>query len=500
MKSTGNLTWSPAFWNESTLSSQGSAQQPKEEFRAYWADAFHDGFKTPEQVDQLIEDAKQSNVNALIVQVRRRGDAYFNKSLEPRTQDPTLQPGFDTLAYLLDKAHSSNPRIEVHAWLATLPIWNSLSPPVDSNHVFNQHGPSAEGKSYWLMDSYDGANRSGADYVLDPGHPDAVDYTVDQYVNVVRQYPVDGIHLDLVRYMGPEWGYNPTSLERYRKESGTTGKPRPDDPRWMDWRRKQVDHLMRKVYLESVALRPEVKVSAAVIAWGKGPSTLEEYQQSRPYTEVMQDWNGWLQEGIVDLILPMNYDREHVPDQKQWYDQWIAWEKDNQHGRHIAAGPGIYLNSIEGSLAQIGRAQAPSEKGNHLTGVSLYCYAETDKDSLSRSLFIHALTQPNEYGKPVFTEPAIPPKMKWKAQPTTGGMKGWVRDPSGLPLDGVKVTLKGRNHQIYRLESDGSGFFGKTELPPGQYMAKVDNLQATGHPIKITPGKVTSMELRVRGR
>ena len=51
------------------------AREPSDqrEFRAFWVDAFHDGIKTPEQVDKLIADAQRANVNALIVQVRRRG-------------------------------------------------------------------------------------------------------------------------------------------------------------------------------------------------------------------------------------------------------------------------------------------------------------------------------------------------------------------------------------------------------------------------------------------
>ena len=57
------------------------------ELRAVWVDAFHDGFKTPAQVDQLVAWARAANLNALFVQVRRRGDAYYAKSLEPRSED-----------------------------------------------------------------------------------------------------------------------------------------------------------------------------------------------------------------------------------------------------------------------------------------------------------------------------------------------------------------------------------------------------------------------------
>src|SRR3954465_577706 len=78
------------------------------ELRAVWVDAFHDGFKTPQQVDDLVAWARRANVNALFVQVRRRGDAYYLKSFEPRTEDPDLTPGFDALQYLLDKAHQGS--------------------------------------------------------------------------------------------------------------------------------------------------------------------------------------------------------------------------------------------------------------------------------------------------------------------------------------------------------------------------------------------------------
>ncbi|MFC4078291.1 family 10 glycosylhydrolase [Salinithrix halophila] len=466
--------------------------EPETEFRAYWVDAFHNGFKTPAQADQLITDIRKSGANAVIVQVRRRGDAYFNKALEPRTEDPALAPGFDALAYLIEKAHTASLRIEVHAWLATLPIWNSATPPIAKEHVFNRHGPTAQGRDYWLMDRVDGVNRSGADYLLDPGHPDAVDYTVEQYLNVVRRYPVDGIHLDLVRYMGPEWGYNPVSLERFREQTGFSGTPDPQDEIWKEWRRRQVDHLMRKVYLKAIAIRPQVKVSAAVIAWRQGPSFMEEYRRSAPYTEVLQDWNAWLKEGIIDLAIPMNYDREHVPDQKRWYDQWIGWEKDHQYHRQIVAGPGIYLNSIDGSLNQIKRTRAPSTAGNRLAGVGLYSYAVTNKDNESSDLFFRRLRET------LFQLPAVVPEMPWKNRPEKGFLRGKVVSIAGNPLDGAEMELRHKGRKV-RLTADGSGFFGTAELEPGFYTLRLDKQwgYTPVRPLFIRPGGNTEIKVRV---
>ena len=56
-----------------------ASEPARPEVRAMWVDAFHDGVKTPAQVDQLIQDAVTANINTLIVQVRRRGDAYYNQ-------------------------------------------------------------------------------------------------------------------------------------------------------------------------------------------------------------------------------------------------------------------------------------------------------------------------------------------------------------------------------------------------------------------------------------
>src|SRR5712691_4262735 len=132
------------------------------ELRAVWVDAFHDGFKTAAQVDDLVAWARSANLNALFVQVRRRGDAYYLKSFEPRTEDPDLAPGFDALQYLIDRAHQGPQRLQVHAWLATLPIWwQRDTPPAATNHVFNLRGLSAGPLDTWLMYRDDGAAWTG---------------------------------------------------------------------------------------------------------------------------------------------------------------------------------------------------------------------------------------------------------------------------------------------------------------------------------------------------
>ncbi len=376
-------------------------------------DAFHDGFKTPAQVDELVNWARSANLNALFVQVRRRGDAYYLKSFEPRSEDPDLAPNFDALQYLIDKAHNGPTRLQVHAWLATLPIWwKRDTPPVAPNHVFNLRGLSAGPADTWLMYRDDGeawaGNDQGGIYYLDPGNPDVQDYTTQVYLNVLRNYDVDGIHLDQVRYYEGDalrWGYNPTSVARFNAQFGRDPdtQPAPDDPDWVAWRRDQVTQLVRRIYTAAKALKPNVAVTAAVVTWGHGPLSPDDWQSQAPYASVLQDWRAWLQQGIVDYLLPMDYYRESG-EQASWFDTWTQWQVTNTDRRGIVLGLGSYLNTEDQVLAQIDRARALGPRG-----IALYSYAVPtadleDADSNERFAFAAQL-------RAIFARPAPVPEL-----------------------------------------------------------------------------------------
>jgi uncharacterized lipoprotein YddW (UPF0748 family) len=395
------------------LSPAASAQTAgAPELRAVWVDAFHDGFKTPQQVDDLVAWARVANLNALFVQVRRRGDAYFSKSIEPRADDPDFAPGFDALQYLIDRAHSGPQPLQVHAWMATLPIWGVRdTPPRAANHPFNVRGLTAATTDTWLMYRDDGEAWAGGDsgmYYLDPGNPEVQRYTTEIYMNVLRNYDVDGIHLDQVRYYEGEplrWGYNPTSLARFNQQLGRDpgSRPAPNDPQWVSWRRDQVTSLVRQIYTAAKSYKPSVAVTAAVVTWGRGPQSPSDWERQAPYAAVLQDWRAWLQEGILDYALPMNYYRE-ATEQSSWFDAWTNWQIGNPGKGGIVFGLGNYLNTADGTLAQLGRARALGGRG-----IALYSYASPTSDfenasSADRQAFAAAL-------RSVFTSPVPVPKL-----------------------------------------------------------------------------------------
>ena len=324
-----------------------------------WVDAFHDGIKSPAQVEKLVADAHRANLNALFVQVRKRGDAYFSRADEARAVDITGSRGFDPLGYLIRLAHAATPRIQVHAWVNTFFVG-------ETSGVYLKH-------SDWVDRAVDGSTGG----YLDPGVPAVQAYTHKVFMDVALRYDVDGLHLDFIRYPGASWGYSAEAVRLYEQQTGATATPAPDDPGWSAWRRDRVTQFVRDLHADLQRQKPGVKLSAALICFGGGPATAAEWTLTSAYSSVFQDWRSWMQQGYLDIAVPMNYDSEWSPREQIWFDQWLAFEKDSGFAGRVVTGVGAFLNYPEDSLAQMRRVLAASPSGNQLLGVAVYSYGST---------------------------------------------------------------------------------------------------------------------------
>ena len=357
------------------------AEAQEEELRGIWVDAWGAGIKTPGQIDQLIQHAQAANFNAIFPQIRKRGDAYYDSLIEPKASD--IHANFDPLAYLIQEAHAAHPPIEVHAWVVAYPLWsNQNASPPQPNHVYNSHPE-------WLTQNRSGAKWDGETYQLDPGHPGVQEHLYEIAMDIISGYDVDGLQLDYIRYAGNAWGYNPVSVQRFNTLYNRSGTPLNTDSDWLQFRRDQVTDLLRKIYLSAMEIDPSVAISAATITWGNGVSSTSQWPNSAAYSSVLQDWRAWMEEGILDWNIPMTY-YNHATHATA-YERWNTFIKNHAYERNVAIGPGVYLNSIPNSLAQIEVARETTSAGNSSQGVVAYSYRVTNKDGEPRSAFLNAL-------------------------------------------------------------------------------------------------------------
>lgn len=469
-----------------------------QQYRAYWADGFNRGFKSPSEVEQMLEDVTASRANAIFMQARLRGNSFYLNSLEPLAEDRTWAQSFDSLQYLIERAHARG--IEVHAWFTISPLWFATAPPQDPKHVWHAHGPHIEGRDNWMTYSSTGRVSN----YIDLGHPDAFAHIIRVIMHVVAHYDIDGVHLDYIRYPEPasgsgDFGYNATALERFNRQNGRSGTPPSRDPAWTDFRRRQVTQFVRQVYLRVLETKPQVKVSGALIAWGNGPLNDAEYRTRDAYASVYQDWRSWLEEGILDLALPMNYFAE--PRNGALFDRWIEYQKDRQFNRLTLLGLGNYLSPIAGSTAQLERALAPSRAGNRAAGVAFYSYANTNlQDTQGRPL------EPNagfyRAAANIFGDTYVPPPdLPWKSKPTRGAILGNLNVDSASHLqDHRRIRIESDTGSDFVLETttDSTGFFGAIELPPDRYRVRLfsgDTELFRATPQDVAPGQAVRFDI-----
>ena len=357
----------------------------RSEFRGAWVTAWDHGFLSPSEANATVAAAKAAHINALFIQVRKVGDAYYDSQFEPRATNISAV-SYDPLGYIIDRAHSQG--IEVHAWINVLRVQSPGGSNADPSHVRNSHPE-------WLTRDASGRTKGTDGYFLDPGLPEVQDYTVGIVADILSNYNVDGIHLDYVRYPGSKYGYNEEAVSRFNTRFGRSGSPSPDDPQWLSWRRSQITALVRSIYSEANAIRPEVKVSAATICWGDLGSSFE---RTDAYREALQDWAGWMREGIVDAVVPMNYRNERSATGAEQYRRWLHGMVQWQNGRHIYAGQ-IIRDDLPGAVAQLRASRAAGTDG-------MVCFAFNDTPA--RAAFVSAVS------RSVYSEPAEAPSMPWK--------------------------------------------------------------------------------------
>lgn len=352
------------LWASCPVSAQSvTAQSPAPtEMRGLWV--VRDSLTSPEQIAGVVRTARDHHFNALFVQVRGRGDAYYLSDLEPRAEALSGQPAdFDPLAEIVAQGHAAG--LQIHAWMNTCLVWSAGRKPYASSHIINRHpdwlARDARGR-YSLKEAPD---CEGA--FLTPANPAARQHIHDVFLDVARRYDVDGIHFDYVRYPNSRYDYSQAALFWFRFQMRSSLTPaqiarldartrrdhiyytRVFPTRWQQFRRAQVTAMVGSISRDIKALKPWVAISAAVFA------DSADAKNARG-----QDWKTWLQRGYLDAAMPMAYGTSTAQVSAQIAD---AVRVARTSGRYVYAGIGAWHIPAASAVAKIQAARALGAQG-----------------------------------------------------------------------------------------------------------------------------------------
>ena len=220
----------------------------------------------------------------------------------------------------LDKAIENNIKIlypSIYWWLPNtdmksfvdkahrhgIKVYPSLATAIDavksngSTHDFARNNPQCieKRRDGTLIDlNHDSAAN------LSWGYPEVREYKIKTITRLVANIGFDGILLDYTRFMGSKAGYSEIIVQDFKEKTGRDAFAIPfDDPEWIKFRADYVTTFLTQLRR---SLKSHNKSTEIIVCVGPDP---EECLKDR-----MQDWKKWLDEGLIDGVVIMIYERD----------------------------------------------------------------------------------------------------------------------------------------------------------------------------------------------
>ena len=390
------------------------AQSPKREMRAVWFTTWLSDFTSTRvpvfngsnqaaretaittQKNSLItslNNLQKENINVVLFHVRPFCDAIYKSSYEPWSQYISAQrgsdPGWDPLEFVIEEAHKRG--MELHPWLNPYRYSTNSdfrNTPLD---YVNTHPD-------WLL-NYSSTNRC-----LNPGKPEVIQRIADVIGEIVTNYDVDGIVFDDYFYMDLP---HPDAIDQAEYDLYN-----PDKLTRNDWRRANVNKMVRAVYDRIQSIKPHVTfgISPAGVAGGgvSNPSVATKYGMPPvpvgtdwQYNQIFSDPLAWLFEGSIDYISPQIY---KALGNLTFYSRLCEWwsQVSNKLGKHF------YSSQDEFSIPSIGD-EINYNRDHDLNDAPGSVFFRTT--NLTTTTVINYLTA-NHY-----RYKALPPAISWKPAP-----------------------------------------------------------------------------------
>ena len=261
------------------------AQKPEAgEFRAFWChSAFGvDGIDWDEAIRRLAENG----FTAVLPNMLWGGTAYYPSDVLPVARE-VAQRG-DQIAQCLAACRKYG--VQMHVWKVN---WN-----------LSGRAPKAFVEKLRQEERLQATSQGKEEPWLCPSHPLNRQMEIESMIEIVRRYPVDGIHFDYIRFPDGDHCFCAGCRQRFQSDTGLQIHTWPQDvlPKaslrqsWLQWRRIQITSVVKAVSERARALQPKIKISAAVF-----PNWNNERDS------IGQDWKLWCEQGYLDFVCPMDY-------------------------------------------------------------------------------------------------------------------------------------------------------------------------------------------------
>jgi hypothetical protein len=303
--------------------------------------------------------------------------------------------------------------MEVHAWINMVNVKSGDSPLPITNppHI-------AISRPEWVRKYLEGNNIS---YWLDVGFPEVRDYLRNICIEIVKNYDVDGIHLDYIRYPGIDFD-DSLSYEMYGKNKSRA-----------DFRRENINSLVSSIYDSVLAVKPMVKVGSAPIGIYENLTDARGWEGKN---SVFQDSREWLKRKKHDYLTPQIYwDINSNPKFEVLVNDWIK----NNYDRQIIIGIGAYNNSVAKEIEE----QINITRKYNSAGQSFFRYENIKNKKFE-----------------AYKYPSIIPPMKWKdsippnppyslSGKNLKDKTGWIELVWGIPSKAIDGDTA-KYYNIYR--------------------------------------------------
>lgn len=438
------------------LWSVGLQASPKHEHRSAWvATVFRLDWPTSygttttvankqkTESDAYINKLAQNNYNCVYFQVRPRADAMYNSAYEPWSSDLTgsrgSTPAWDPLAYWVEKCHAKG--MECYAWLNPYRYESSAGSWGNADY--------RKDHSDWIME-YN--NRT----ILNPGVEGVKQRICDIVYDIISKYDVDGIVFDDYFYIDG----SPMSLDQTLwRNSGTSLSQ-------ADWRRENVNEMVRRVYQTIQNYKPWVKFIIGPAGAGHAPAakyglqnpncSASDWQYNTIYSEPL----AWLYEGSIDAISPQLYwSTTHSTNPFGPLTSWWSYAAET-FGRH---------NYPSHSISSFSSDNSTSAWNDHITMTELtrqYSADQTAGNVLWSAAYACGQKASGyaEYTlQEVYEHPALQPAISWKTSVTDPGTVG------SLTKTGNTLTWSGFNNFRYAVYAVPTSV-GKIYTIPADYL------------------------------